>query len=530
METPANAEILRAAGRLQRAGRLPQARDLFCSVLENHSDHPDALHSLAAIAYQAGWYDEALDWIARAIASSPNVPHFHNTNGVILEAVDQFDKAVDAYRQALRLKPDHAEAHNNMAIALQAQGKYQDAVTNCEKAVLLQPDYAQPYNTMGFSLEKQGKLTEAFESYQKAVSLKPDYAEAHNHLGVLAHADGRYEEALEHWRRALDTEPDYAEAHWNLSLALLLTGRLAEGWRQYQWRHNPQLNILTYPHQLSTPRWDGGSFVGKRLLVYYEQGFGDTLQFVRYLPMVKERGGTVVLEVRKPLVALLRQLPGVDQLIEASSDAAPAVEFDLHTSLMDLPAVFATTLETVVADVPYICADSAKAAHCAGAISGPGFKVGVVWSGSTDYERNDVRCCRLEHFTPLAAIEGVQLYSLQKGPPAAQVEELAAKLPIINLAEQFYDFADTAAAIENMDLVISADTSVLHLAAAMGKPVWALICSAPAWQWMLDRPDSPWYPTMRIFRQTKPGSWNDVFQNVARQLRMLVTDDGPRSR
>jgi tetratricopeptide (TPR) repeat protein len=530
METPANAKILRAAARLQRAGCLPQARGLYCSVLQRDADQPDALHSLAAIAYQAGCYDEALDWIARAIASNPNVPLFHNTNGLILEAVDQFDKAVNAYSNVLRLKPDHAEAYNNMAIALQAQGNYNDAVRCCEEAVLLQPDYAQAYNTMGFAFEKQGKCADAFESYQKAVSFKPDYAEAHNHLGVLAHADGRHEEALQHWRHAVEIEPDYAEAHWNLALALLLTGRLDEGWRQYQWRHNPQLNMLTYPHQLSTTRWDGGLFQDKRLLVYYEQGFGDTLQFVRYLPMVKKRGGTVILEIRKPLVALLRRLPGVDELVEASPDAAPAVEVDLHISLMDLPAVFATTIETIVADVPYIYADPARTAHCADAISGPGFKVGIVWSGSTDYERNDVRCCRLEHFAPLAAIEGVQLYSLQKGPPAAQVQELAAKLPITNIAEHFHDFADTAAAIENMDLVVSADTSVLHLAAAMGKPVWALICSAPAWQWMLDRTDSPWYPTMRIFRQTKPGCWNDVFQNVARQLRMLVTDHGPRSR
>jgi Flp pilus assembly protein TadD len=497
-------------------------------VLKVDADHPQALHSLAVIAYQAGRYDEALDLVSKAIASDPEVPQFHDTNGVILEAIGDFELAIEAYRHVLRLSPDCAEAYNNMAIALQAQGKYPAAVESCTKAVLLRPDYAQAYNTMGFSLESQHKFAEAIESYEKAVSIKPDYAEPYNHLGVLANAQGRYEQAVEYYRRAIEIEPDYAEAHWNLSLALLLSGRLAEGWRQYQWRYSTDLAILTYPHRLQTPRWDGAAFTGKRLLVHYEQGFGDTLQFVRYLPMVKQQGGTVILEVRKPLVELLRHLPGVDELIEASLDAAPPVEADLHVSLMDLPRIFGTTLESIPANVPYISTDKAKVELWRNVICAPDLKVGIVWSGSTDYERNDVRCCKLEDFTPLRQVEGIRLYSFQKGPLAAQIEELGGRLPVTNLAGQLHDFAETAAAIENLDLVISVDTSVLHLAGAMGKPVWALICCAPAWQWLLDRPDSPWYPTMRLFRQKMPGRWDDVFQRVTEELKMLTAEPALR--
>jgi tetratricopeptide (TPR) repeat protein len=515
-------ETFEIAVQHHQAGRFQQAEQLYNSVLQNNPDNPVVLHLLGVVAYQTGRHHLALELVTRAIADSSEVPQFHNTLGVVLEALGELEQAITAYQQAVSLRPDYAEAYNNMAIALQTRGKYALAVEKCRKAVSLAPDCARAYNTMGFSLEKQGRFIEALESYAQAVSLAPSFAEAYNHLGVVLSATGRYEEAIENYRRAIRVEPDYAEAHWNLSLALLLTGRLAKGWEEYEWRRNPDLGMLTYPHRYQIPRWDGSPFAGKRLLVHYEQGFGDTIQFVRYLPMVKARGGTVILEVRKPLIGLLRRFPGVDELVEASFKARPAGEFDMHVSLIDLPGLFGTTLATVPADVPYLYADSTKVEYWRNKLSEPHFKVGIVWSGSCGYERNDIRSCMLEHFAPLAAIDGVRLYGLQKGEAASQVEKLAGKVPILNIGDRLYDFADTAAVVENLDLIVSVDTSVLHLAGAMGRPAWALICAAPAWQWMLDRQDSPWYPTMRLFRQEKAGQWDHLFQRVAGQLRILT--------
>ncbi|MHC4062077.1 MAG: tetratricopeptide repeat protein, partial [Planctomycetota bacterium] len=444
-----------------QAGRLQQAEQLYQLILRSCPGHPFTLHSLGMIAYQTARYDTALNLVAEAIENDPKVPQFHNTLGVIFEALQNFDQAIDAYRQAISLKPDYAEAYNNMAIALQAQGKYDAAIQKCAEAIALAPDYAHAHNTMGFALEKQGRFDQAIESYTQAVRFAPDFAEAYNHLGVVLNAQRRYEQAIENYRMAIEFAPDYAEAHWNLSLALLLTGRLVEGWRQYQWRRNPELALLTYPHQLDVPRWDGSTFAGKRLLVHYEQGYGDTIQFVRYLPMVKARGGTVILEARRPLTALLRGFPGIDELVEASPHTRPAVKFDLCASLMDLPALFNTTLDTIPADVPYLSADSVRAACWKTRLTGPDFKVGIVWSGSPTYERNNTRSCTLRDFAPLASLDGIKLYSLQKGPPAAQLKDLTTQVPVANLAQHFNDFSDTAAAIENLDLIISVDTSVL---------------------------------------------------------------------
>ncbi|HUT30692.1 MAG TPA: tetratricopeptide repeat protein [Sedimentisphaerales bacterium] len=516
--------IVEHAVQHHQAGRLAQAEHFYNLLLQIRPDHPFGLHSLAMIASQTGRSELALDLLAKAIKIDPENPQFHNTRGIVLEALGRPDQALEAYQYALALKPDYAEACHNMAIALIAQADYAAAVDKCTQATSLMPDSAQPHNTMGFALEKLGRYTEAVESYKRAVQLAPDYAEACNHLGVALNAMGRYQQALQNYRHAIRIDPDYAEAHWNLSLALLLTGNLAEGFEEYQWRRHPDLAILTYPHRYDKPRWDRSDFTGKTLLVHYEQGFGDTIQFIRYLPMVKARGGTVILEVRKPLLALLRAFPGVDELVEASPHAKPPAQFDLHVSLMDLPGIFETTLANIPADVPYLHADPAKADYWRKRISCDHFNVGIVWSGSSIYERNHLRSCRLDDFLPLAAIEGVKLYSLQKGGPAAQLNESAEQIPVVNLEEHLHDFSDTAAVIENLDLVISVDTCVPHLAAAMGKPTWTILCAAPAWQWLLDRSDSPWYPTMRLFRQTKTGQWADVFHNVAEHLTKLVAE------
>ncbi len=324
----------------------------------------------------------------------------------------------------------------------------------------------------------------------------------------------------ENYEQAIRPKPDYTDAHWNRSLALLLSARLSEGWKEYQRRYD-DLNTIN-PYYSQKTLWDGSSFAGKTLFVRYQQGLGDNIQFVRYLSMVKERGGTVIYETKKPLTNLLRPLDGIDELVEASSNGRPAASFDLHVSLMDLPRVFGATIETIPSNVPYLYADPAKAQVWRNRIVRKDLTVGIVWAGGPAHRNDRNRSCTLADFAPLAEIDGIQLYGLQKGNGLRQWDMSSTEIIAANIGEEFEDFTDTAAAIENMDLVVSVDTAVLHLAGAMGKPVWALLPFAPDWRWMLERQDTPWYPTMRLFRQKSPGCWPDVFADVKKELQVLA--------
>ncbi|MHC4568697.1 MAG: glycosyltransferase family 9 protein [Planctomycetota bacterium] len=348
---------------------------------------------------------------------------------------------------------------------------------------------------------------------------------------------------MSRWQ-AIMLKPDYAEAHWNQGIVYLSKGSFQEGWREYDWRRKTDWHVSAYPHSHRKPRWNGESFVGRRLLVHCEQGMGDCIQFVRYLPQVKALGGTVIFEAWKSLHGLLRDFDGIDELEELSFDTQTQAQFDAHVSIMDLPGLFGTSEYTIPASVPYIHSDPVKVAHWRQKLAGPDLKVGIVWAGSARHSNDHNRSCRSEHLGRLAQTDGVRLYSLQKGVPARQANEMSfvsrASRPrtagckpaaastsqpepsVPNLGEQFQDFTDTAAAIEGLDLVISVDTAIVHLAGAMGKPVWVLLAYAPDWRWMLDRTDSPWYPTMRLFRQKQWGHWDSVFRVVGQELRVLA--------
>jgi tetratricopeptide (TPR) repeat protein len=450
---------------------------------------PFALHALGLIAYQKGQYEQAVELINKAIAANCSIPEFYNNIGLAFDEQGQYTAAIENYRRALKLKPDYVEAYNNLGITLRVRGEF----------------------------------TEAIECYRRAIQIRPDLAELYCNLADVYRDMGQCSEANANYDQAIQLKPDCYQAHWHKALALLLSGNFTEGWAEYKWRRHPDLKITTYPHHyLPELAWDGSSFKGKRLLVHYEQGLGDTLQFVRYLPMVKSRGGTVILEVRKPLFNLLQGFEGADELVMGSFEHKPDVKFDLHTSLMDLPCIFATTLETIPGKVPYIYSDPAKLRIWKERFAKHGFKIGIVWAGSSEHAKNHARSCPLRCFAPLTKIPHVRLYSLQKGPAAQQLKDFAAQTNVINIAAQLQDFADTAGVIANLDLVISVDTAVLHLAGAMGKAVWALLSYTPDWRWMLDRYDNPWYPTMRLFRQTKLGDWTTVQQRVADELSQYV--------
>jgi hypothetical protein len=311
--------------------------------------------------------------------------------------------------------------------------------------------------------------------------------------------------------------PDYAHAQWNLALMLLLTGQFEAGWDKFQWRRLAELDAITDCQRHMPPTWDGGPFREKHLLIRTEQGLGDNLQFIRCVPQVKRLGGTITVEAPRALMALFSQIPEIDRLIESQPDSQDPCEYDLIAYIMDLPSILRTTLKTVPVEVPYLYADIAKVNHWQPKLITPKFKVGVAWAGSSEHANDMNRSCSLDHFASFTEISNVQLFSLQKGDHEQDLIRHD-HLPIVNIAPNLHSFADTAAVIDQLDLVISVDTAVLHLAGALAKPAWALIPFAPDWRWLLKREDSPWYPTLRLFRQTKPGQWEDVIEQVTESL------------
>jgi hypothetical protein len=425
------------------------------------------------------------------------------------------------------MKPDHIPAYLDLSFLCDQLGNTGGAINCCKKALDLDPECADAYNYLGNAQVSHGDVPAALESYRQAVQIRPDRADVYFNLANALKGCGRLRAAIENYHRALELKPDYIDAHWNLSHALLLSGNFLDGWREYEWRFQLPGQKDIYPYRYEVPRWDGASFKGKRLLVHDEQGLGDTLQFMRYLPLVKSLGGTVIFEVRKQLLKVLQNVTGFDELVERSSDGQPPVAFDLYVPLMSLPAIFGTTQLTVPARVPYLSADSDLTHRWAEKLNQiSGFKVGICWQGNPSHQADGSRSVPLKYFTPLANIGNVRLVSLQKKHGLEQLVDLPAEVSVIDFASELDEsngvFIDTAAVMKNLDLIIASDTAIPHLSGALGVPVWLVLPDIPEWRWLMERNDSPWYPTMRLFRQTKPGDWTTVFCRIGEALQALV--------
>jgi tetratricopeptide (TPR) repeat protein len=504
-------------------------------------DQADARNNLAISLIDAGRLEQAVLACHQAIVLEPNFAEAHNNLAVALKKLGRLDEAITACSAAIALRPTYAEAHSNLGNALFETGRIEPAITAYRRALDLKPDYLAALNNLGTALGKAGQFTQAIDAYTAAIKLKPDVAEVHNNLGVALGGIGRLDDAIgafrraiqinsgyaEAWanlgavlcdsgdgesalaacRRAIELRPDLAIAHSNYALILLRLGHYELGWPEHEWRFkcNPKFR----PRSFSQPRWDGSPLAGQTILLHAEQGWGDTIQFVRYAPLVASRGGRVILECQPELIRLLGNLPGVDQLVPFGQPLRP---FDLHCPLLSLPAAIGTTLNSIPADVPYLHANSANWRERLNVI-GNRLKVGLVWAGRPTHTNDHNRSMQLSHFSRLSEIPNVAFYSLQKGPAAAQTG-----LELIDFTTELNDFADTAALVGALDLVIAVDTAVAHLAGAIGKPVWVLLPMCADWRWMTERSDSPWYPTMRLFRQTRWGDWDQVVQNVARAL------------
>ncbi|HWK48139.1 MAG TPA: tetratricopeptide repeat-containing glycosyltransferase family protein [Stellaceae bacterium] len=427
-------------------------------------------------------------------------------------------EAEACYRQIPLGDAAYADGLHLLGVIALQRSENELAARTIAEAVAVAPQAADYRSNLGNALAALGRLEEAADSYRTALELNPDLAQTHNNLGNVLRGLGKLDAAEASYRTALRLVPDLPDAHNNLGTLLLLAGRLLEAWPEHEWRWQITAEGFTAGRDFPR-RWAGEPLGDRVLLLHAEQGFGDTLQFCRYVPLAGARG-RVVLEVPAALVRLMSGLPGVERVV-ATGDALP--EFDVECPLLSLPGVFGTTLETIPASVPYLAADPASVAMWRARLAAlPGLRVGLVWSGDprrhipAALEIDRRRSLVLGQLAPLVGIEGVSFVSLQKGEAAAQA--CPEGLVLHDWTGELGDFADTAGLVAALDLVISVDTSVAHLAGALGKPVWLLNRYDTCWRWLLNRDDSPWYPSLRQFRQTRPGEWGAVLDAVRTAL------------
>jgi tetratricopeptide (TPR) repeat protein len=522
---PSPADLLQSAIAHYQAGK-PDAAEAQCrQLLELDPKHAPALHLLGVIAHDVRRFDVAVQLVSRAILLDPTNAQYHLTLGVVLSAMRRLEEAERSVRTALRLQPALPKAHNVLGHVLFARCRPLDAEPAYREALRLKPDFAEAHCSLGFVLYDQRRLEEAEACQREALKLQPGLTIALNGLAMVLSEQRRFAEAHTHWREIQRRHPEDADAHHNRSIALLLTGQLAEGWREYEWR-DKTANATSSGRHFKEPRWNGEPLGGKVLLVHAEQGLGDTLQFCRYLPFLKAE--RVIFEVQPPLKRLLLPLPGPVQLV-ARGEPLPA--FDVQCPLLSLPLIHGTTLDTIPADIPYLSAEPAEIDRWRERLSGlPGLRVGLVWAGGARPRlpwfaaMDKRRSVPLAELAPLGAVSGVSFVSLQKGPASLQAAYPPAGMRLTDYTTELPDMAATAALIANLDLVVSVDTAVAHLAGALVKPVWLLNRVDTDWRWLLDRDDSPWYPTLRQFRQGA-GGWPPTIERVREALQRLTDGD-----
>ncbi|TWJ18878.1 tetratricopeptide repeat protein [Geobacter argillaceus] len=436
------------------------------------------------------------------------------SEGIRLHLEGNLPEALACYSRALNCSPDNPEILLPIGAVLHDLDRYDEALAVYQRIMDLLPASAALYHNRGNTLLALDRFEEAIDSYARALALMPEDAEALVTMGTAFEQLGRYDAAMKCYEEALKRVPACAEAHWNLALALLRRGEYLRGWEEFGWRWQKK-GYPTRWREFPAQMWDGRPLHGRTILIHAEQAFGDTIQFARYLPLVALRGGTVIVECPQPLAPLLETIQGVTQVVTAGT---PLPHADFHLPLMSLPQLFATTPETIPDQTPYLFPPQERLHRWQARIgSDQRPRIGFVWAGRKSPDPH--RSCRLSDLVPLANSANASIYSLQVGEGADQAANPPAGMDLIDLTGNISDFADTAALIAQLDLVISIDTAVAHLAAAMGKRTFILLPFAPDWRWMLGRNDSPWYPTVRLFRQTEPGDWQGVIGRVMEELK-----------
>ena len=547
--TPKQSQKIQEAVALHQSGQLDAAEIQYKQLLNLLPSHSTLLTNLGAIALQKGNLEDAVRIIGKSLKINPNQPIALNNQGNALKDLKRLDEALASYDRAIVLQPDYAVANYNRGITLQELKQLNEALASFDRAIVLKLDYAEAYSNRGNILKDLQRLDEALASYDRAIALKPDYADAYLNRGIIlqelnqpeealesydcaivlkpdyAEANcnrgatlqelNRLDEALASYDRAIALKPDYAIAYWNKSLLKILTGDYLEGWQLYEWRwkKEPLINSLRVYKQ---PLWLGTeTLLNKTLLIYPEQGLGDYIQCIRYAVLVEQLGAKVILEVPLALMSLVSTLKGQFTLVESGK---PLPDFDYHCPVMSLPLAFKTTVDTIPAQLPYLYADLDKKQQWQEKLGNKTVtRIGLVWSGSTIHKNDHNRSLLLQQLSSLLELP-VEFHSLQKEVRAVDIDTLIAFHHIHQHQEELLDFSDTAALVDAMDIIISVDTSVAHLAGAMGKKVFILLPYAADYRWMLDRTDSPWYPTATLFRQPARDDWGSVVGEIKQLL------------
>jgi tetratricopeptide (TPR) repeat protein len=543
---------LDAAIKLQQSGRLAEARAIYEGFLETHPENPEALHLLGMTCAQLGDSRTGVACMRRAVEMCPDNPDFTLNLANLLEACDLEEEAVQCLQALLSRGSDNATAHLALADKLQNLGRFEEAEEQYEKALALNPGDPAALTGLGMVMRStqredaaeasyrmalqtnpnqigalinlallimsQGRHDEAQECIEKSLALAPDNSKTWFHLGNAMLVQNRAVAAQNAFKKTISLAPDDPEGHTHLGLACLLAGDLVNGFAEYEWR----LKIPNIPiDPLPGPAWDGSPLDGAWILLHAEQGYGDTLQCVRYVSMVAGRGGRVALRCQWDLGRLLENAPGVER-IESGKEVPQG--YDVHAHLMSLPHIFGTSLDTVPADVPYLAPAKDLVDKWAKRLGNDEeLKVGLAWRGSPSHPNDKNRSSTPSIFLPLLGRPGVRFFSLQKGVHA---DDLPLPEGIEDVTDGFEDFSDTAACVSNLDLIISVDTAVIHLAGALASPVWVMLPVSSDWRWMLDRDDSPWYPTMRLFWQRRWDDWDEVVDRIGQSLDAFKREKG----
>jgi tetratricopeptide (TPR) repeat protein len=541
------------ANLLKDKGQGAQAIEHYRLALTHRPDHPPTLHNLALTLKQEGILDDAIAHFRRAAELQPDLIDSRLQLSECLKDAGRLDESIAETCRVLALKPDSAPAHNSLGLALQESQRLDEAITAFRHAIALDPKFAAGYTNLGGALERKresseavdvlrraveleadspaahlnlansllslGQLDEARKEYETAIALRPNFPEALTSLGKLHSETGDFDAAIQCYQRALSIQPDFHKATLNWSILLLLRSDFERGLPMYESRR--RIKSLGADRGLGGRKWNGENLEGRSILLHWEQGMGDTIHLVRYARILKSRGASVSLLCQPPLKRLLS---GQCDLEIVVGQGEPLPPYDFYCPLPSLPLLVGMTLANIPSDVPYLMAEAPLVEHWKATLAqqpaGP--RVGLVWAGSPQHQNDRNRSIALADLTPLKAAGNVNFYSLQKGPAAEQAKATP-QLEMVDWTAQLADWADTAALISSLDLVITVDTAVAHLAGALGKPVWVLLAFLPDWRWMLNREDSPWYPTMQLFRQKTRGDWRVPIEKVAAQLAELGT-------
>lgn len=499
------------------AGRGDKAAALYRQILKKDARHGGALHALGLMARQAGHATRAVQLLTRAADAAPEDPAVRCDLGNVLKALGRVDEAVVHHRRMAELCPDSPQALSNLGTTCAKAGQADQALDLLRRAVALDPGHAELRYNLGNVHLAAGNFADAAEAFTRATGISPSHVRAHANLGVAYKELGRLGDGERSLRAALDLAPGDADAGWNLGLALLMAGDWEAGWAAYECRRRiPDFAM----RRLDRPAWDGAALDGRSLLVHAEQGLGDTLQFVRYLSLLAD--ADVRFWCQDALAPLLR---GFMTPLTLASDPPPRT--DLHASLLSLPHLLGVAPPLVPQPAAYLSAEPKRVARWSRKLDGEKFNIGIAWQGRPDYAADSRRSIALGHFAPIAEQSGVRLVSLQQGHGAEQIETLGWRERILDLGPELDRdgaFLDSAAIIAGLDLVITSDTSIAHLAGALGAPVWLALAHVPDWRWGLEGESSPWYPTMRLFRQDRPGDWPGVFERIAARIAQALDE------